>query len=96
MFFVSNVIDRHSRTVNVQKRSASDFLDIEPFAEEVERNPRTVRRWMDQPHDGLPYTWIGNRRLIHVPTAREWIFARMRNRKARRKQRAQDPKEKRT
>jgi hypothetical protein len=57
----------------------SDFLDLEPFAKQVDRDPRTVRRWMDKP-DGLPYTRIGNRILIHVPTAREWIFGRMRNR----------------
>jgi hypothetical protein len=55
-----------------------DFLDLDPFAAEVKRNPRTVRRWLDEPN-GLPYTRIGNRILIHVPTAREWIFNRMKN-----------------
>lgn len=55
----------------------SDFLDLEPFAKQVGRNPRTIRRWLDQP-DGLPYTRIGNRILIHIPTARNWIFGRMR------------------
>jgi hypothetical protein len=53
-----------------------DFLDIEPFADQVNRDPRTVRRWMDEP-DGLPFTKIGNRRLIHVPTARDWLLGRM-------------------
>jgi hypothetical protein len=53
-----------------------DFLDIEPFADQVNRDPRTVRRWMDEP-DGLPFTKIGNRRLIHVPTARDWLLSRM-------------------
>jgi hypothetical protein len=33
---------------------------------------------MNQP-DGLPYTRIGNRILVHVPTARDWIFGRMRH-----------------
>ena len=61
----------------------SDFLDLEPFAKQVGRNPRTVRRWLDQP-DGLPYTRIGNRILIHIPTARDWIFGRMRGRNPRR------------
>jgi hypothetical protein len=56
-----------------------DFLDLEPFAAEVKRSPRTVRRWLDEPN-GLPYTRIGNRILIHVPTAREWMMRRMRNR----------------
>jgi hypothetical protein len=63
------------------------FLDLEPFSAVVERTPRTVRRWLDEPN-GLPYTRIGNRILIHMPTAREWIFGRMRRpnpaRKARR------------
>jgi hypothetical protein len=54
-----------------------DFLDVEPFAEQVDRDPRTVLRWMNEP-DGLPYTKIGNRRLIHAPTAREWLLKRMR------------------
>jgi hypothetical protein len=65
----------------------SDFLDLEPFAKQVDRDPRTVRRWMDE-LDGLPYTRIGNRILIHVPTAREWIFGRMRNRNLRVRRRA--------
>jgi hypothetical protein len=54
-----------------------DYLGLELFAKEVGRNPRTVRRWLNQPR-GLPYTRIGNRILIHIPTAREWIFSRMR------------------
>jgi hypothetical protein len=68
----------------------SDFLDLELFAQQVDRDPRTVRRWMDEP-EGLPYTRIGNRILIHIPTAREWMLGRMRNRgkvKAPRKQAA--------
>ncbi len=55
----------------------SEYLDLEPFAAEVNRDPRTVRRWMNQP-DGLPYTKIGNRILVHLPTAKAWIFGRMR------------------
>ncbi len=37
-----------------------DFVDLEPFAADAGRNPRTVRRWLNQP-DGLPYTRMGNR-----------------------------------
>lgn len=48
-----------------------DFLDLEPFA------AGTVRRWMNQP-DGLPYTRLGNRVLVHIPTARDWLLKRMR------------------
>jgi hypothetical protein len=54
-----------------------DFMDLEPFAAEVDRDPRTVRRWMNQPN-GLPFTRLGNRLLIHVPTARDWMLSRMR------------------
>ena len=61
----------------------ADYLDLDPFADEVDRDPRTVRRWLNQP-DGLPYTRIGNRILIHIPTAREWLFSRMRHSNPRR------------
>ena len=61
-----------------QTNFLADYLDLEPFAAEVDRDPRTVRRWLNQP-DGLPYTRIGNRILIHIPSAREWLFSRMRH-----------------
>jgi hypothetical protein len=66
----------------------TDFADLEPFAAEVKRDPRTVRRWMSQPN-GLPYTRLGNRILIHIPTAREWMLARMRKPNPRRGSRSQ-------
>jgi hypothetical protein len=56
-----------------------DYLDLEPFAAQAGRDPRTIRRWMDQ-KNGLPYTRIGNRLLIHLPTARDWLQSRMINR----------------
>ena len=55
----------------------ADYVDLEPFAKECKRTVRTVYDWMEEP-GGLPYTQIGNRRLIHIPTAREWLFKRMR------------------
>ena len=55
----------------------ADYLDLELFADQVGRHPRTVRRWMDQP-GGLPFTRIGNRILVHIPTAKAWIFSRIR------------------
>jgi hypothetical protein len=58
----------------------ADYLDLEPFAKEVKRTTRTVRRWIDEP-GGLPYTRLGNRILIHVPSAREWLFGKIQNRK---------------
>ena len=61
----------------------SDYLDLERFAREVDREPRTVRRWLDEP-DGLPFARIGNRILIHIPTAKAWILGRMRKPNARR------------
>jgi hypothetical protein len=54
------------------------YVDVVPFAQEVERSPRTILRWMDGP-DGLPYSKIGNRRLIHVEGAKAWVRGRMRN-----------------
>lgn len=54
-----------------------DFIELEEFAKEVNRHPRSVDRWTKEA-DGLPYTWMGNRKLIHVPTAREWLMRRMR------------------
>ena len=54
----------------------TDYVEVDPFAGQVKRHPRTVRRWMRQP-DGLPHTRLGNRILIHIPTAREWLLNRM-------------------
>ena len=56
-----------------------DYLDLEPFAEQVNRDPRTVRRWMNEP-DGLPYTRIGNSNPRARPDRARggWIFGRMR------------------
>jgi hypothetical protein len=55
-----------------------DYLELSDFArDEVKRHPRTVTRWTKEP-DGLPYTTMGKTVLIHIPTAREWLFNRMR------------------
>jgi hypothetical protein len=55
----------------------ADYAELEPFAAVVKRNPRTVVRWMNEPN-GLPFAKIGNRRLIHIPTARAWLLSRVR------------------
>ena len=44
-----------------------DFLDLAAFAAEVNKHPRTVRRWMNAPN-GLPHTSLGNQLFVHVPT----------------------------
>jgi hypothetical protein len=61
-----------------------EFVDLDLFAEQVNRGPRTVRRWIDAP-DGLPYARIGCRLMIHIPTAREWLLNRVRQRNPRRR-----------
>jgi hypothetical protein len=55
----------------------ADYVDLETFSKEVNRTSRAVREWLKQP-DGLPYTRLGSRILIHIPTAREWLFRKMR------------------
>ena len=55
-----------------------DYVDVPTLATKVDRCARTITRWMDEP-GGLPFTMLGNRRLIHVPTAREWLMRRMKN-----------------
>jgi len=56
-----------------------DYVLLAKFArEEVKKHPRTVDRWTQQA-DGLPYTWMGNQKFLHVPTARDWLFNRMRH-----------------
>ena len=53
-----------------------DFVDFPTFAKQLSRCETTIERWTKKP-DGLPYTKVGNRRLIHVPTAREWLMGRL-------------------
>jgi hypothetical protein len=54
------------------------WVRLDEFArDEVNKHPRTVRRWTKSP-DGLPYATLGKDLVIHIPTAREWLFGRMR------------------
>lgn len=63
------------------------YVRLAKFAqEEVGKHPRTVKRWTKEP-DGLPYTRIGNEDFLHVTTAREWVFSRMRKPNPRREPR---------
>jgi hypothetical protein len=59
------------------------LVPIGQFAKNIGKCTRTVLRWMEPP-DGLPYTRLGNQRLIHPPTARAWLMGRMRNDRHRR------------
>jgi hypothetical protein len=59
-----------------------DFTDLKAFARQVGRCERTVRRWCAE-RGGLPHTQLGNRVLISLPLAREWLLRRMRNDPAR-------------
>jgi hypothetical protein len=54
----------------------ADFAEEKDFAKAIKKSERTTKRWRDQP-DGLPYTKIGSTVYIHIPTAREWMLARM-------------------
>ena len=55
----------------------SDYAEVPQLAADFRKSSRTILRWMDAP-DGLPFVKVGNRRLVHVPTAREWLLRRMR------------------
>ena len=61
----------------------ADFADLADVAKAFGRHERTVRRWLNQPN-GLPYTRAGNRILIHVPSAREWLMGSLKRRNPRR------------
>lgn len=53
---------------------------LEDFArDQVGKHPRTVKRWTQAPN-GLPYSRLGNRKIIHIETARSWLFAGMKHR----------------
>jgi len=55
-----------------------DWQELKDFArDEVNRHPRSVRRWT-QGADGLPYATLGNKTLIHVPSARAWLLRKLR------------------
>ena len=54
-----------------------DYCDLDAFAVDVKKHHRTVQRWINQP-DGLPCAWFGNKQIIHIPTAREWLLSRVR------------------
>jgi hypothetical protein len=59
-------------------RLLDGWLELDDFArDEVKRHPRTVKRWTKKPN-GLPFAYLGKTPIIHVPTARQWLLARLR------------------
>jgi hypothetical protein len=63
----------HTAHVNV----FADFLELKQVALDAHKHPRTILRWTNEP-DGLPYVKVGNKRLIHPATMRDWLMSRMR------------------
>jgi hypothetical protein len=60
-----------------------DYAEVPQIAADFKKCQRTILRWMDLPN-GLPYAKVGNKRLVHIPSAREWILKRVRRPNARR------------
>jgi hypothetical protein len=54
-----------------------DYAEVPQIAADFHKHPRTILRWMDEPN-GLPYAKVGNKRLVHIPTAQAWILAKLR------------------
>jgi hypothetical protein len=61
---------------NRLKVFGDDFVELDSFAHKIKKHPRTIKRWTRQP-DGLPFATAGNLTILHLPTAREWLLARM-------------------
>jgi hypothetical protein len=62
----------------------TDYAEVAQIAATFGKSERTITRWMDMP-DGLPFAKIGNKRLVHIPTAKDWVFGRMRRPSRRRR-----------
>jgi hypothetical protein len=65
----------------------ADFVEEDALADELHRHPRTIIRWTNQP-DGLPFIKLGNRRLYHLPSVRDWLLHKLRKPNTRRAARA--------
>jgi hypothetical protein len=53
------------------------YAEVALIAADFKKHPRTIHRWMQQ-ENGLPFVKIGRQRLIHIETAKQWIFDQMR------------------
>jgi hypothetical protein len=63
------------------------YIDLEQFAAQVGRSTRTIRHWMDRPDDALPFRQLGNRRLINLQIARDWLDRGVKARNSERRRR---------
>jgi hypothetical protein len=63
------------------------YVDLEQFAAQVGRSTRTIRHWMDRADDALPFRQLGNRRLINLQIARDWLDRGVKARRAERRRR---------
>jgi hypothetical protein len=61
-----------------------DFVDIPTFAKQIDRCEATIDRWTRKPN-GLPFTKMGAVKLIHIPTAQQWLLDTMQHPNPRRK-----------
>ena len=61
-----------------------DWVELNDFAPTKLKSIRAP--WAAGPHNptGLPYAKLGNKKIIHIPTAREWLLGRMHRPNARR------------
>jgi hypothetical protein len=67
-----------------------DYVGVAPFAAELKKHPRTIVRWMNA-ENGLPFVQLGNRKLVHLPTAREWLLNKIRRPNPARQRRRMEP-----
>jgi hypothetical protein len=49
-----------------------EFEDIQAHAARFQKDPRTLRRWMAEPH-GLPHTYAGRMPLFKVSWTCQWL-----------------------
>jgi hypothetical protein len=56
----------------------NDYVTLKQFAGDIGKSTRTVTRWMD--NAGLPFLKFGRERLVHLPSAKRWMFGRVQQR----------------
>ena len=53
----------------------ADFVELGEFAKSIGKTRQTVYRWTHQ--DGFPSAKIGNKQLVYIPAAREWLISKV-------------------